>query len=56
MPRKAVGKAGEDAAGLPMPATALPTFLYLLGSASAGITGRRFDAQDVRPDATERAT
>ena len=43
---------GEDAASVPIPATALPTFLYLLGSASAGVTGRRFDAQDVRSDAT----
>jgi NAD(P)-dependent dehydrogenase (short-subunit alcohol dehydrogenase family) len=47
---------GEDAASVPLPAIVLPTYLYLLGSASAGITGRRFDAQDVRPDAPERAT
>ena len=47
---------GEDAATVSLPAMVLPTYLYLLGSAGAGITGRRFDAQDVRPDAPESAT
>jgi NAD(P)-dependent dehydrogenase (short-subunit alcohol dehydrogenase family) len=47
---------GEDAATVPLPAVVLPTYLYLLGSASAGITGRRFDAQGVRPGGPERAT
>lgn len=36
---------GEDAASVPLPSQALPTYLYLLGPASRGITGRRFDAQ-----------
>ena len=36
---------GEDAATVPLPAVVLPTYLYLLGSASQGVTGRRFDAQ-----------
>ena len=36
---------GEDPASVPLPDAALPTFLYLLGPASRGVTGRRFDAQ-----------
>ncbi len=36
---------GEDAATVPTPETVLPTFLYLLGPASTGVTGQRFDAQ-----------
>jgi NAD(P)-dependent dehydrogenase (short-subunit alcohol dehydrogenase family) len=36
---------GEDAATVPLPAEVLPTYLYLLGPASVGVTGRRFDAQ-----------
>ena len=36
---------GEDAATVPLPAQAMPTYLYLLGPASRGVTGRRFDAQ-----------
>lgn len=36
---------GEDPSTVPLPAAALPTFLYLLGPASCGVTGRRFDAQ-----------
>jgi NAD(P)-dependent dehydrogenase (short-subunit alcohol dehydrogenase family) len=36
---------GEDPASVPMPASVLPAFLYLLGPASTGVTGRRFDAQ-----------
>jgi NAD(P)-dependent dehydrogenase (short-subunit alcohol dehydrogenase family) len=36
---------GEDPATVPLPAAVLPTFLYLLGPASRGVTGRRFDAQ-----------
>jgi NAD(P)-dependent dehydrogenase (short-subunit alcohol dehydrogenase family) len=36
---------GEDAASVPLPAEALPTYLYLLGPASTGVTGRRLDAQ-----------
>jgi NAD(P)-dependent dehydrogenase (short-subunit alcohol dehydrogenase family) len=41
---------GEDAASVPLPSIVLPAYLYLLGSASAGVTGRRFDAQGARPD------
>lgn len=36
---------GEDAASVPLPAAAMPAYLYLLGPASRGVTGRRFDAQ-----------
>jgi NAD(P)-dependent dehydrogenase (short-subunit alcohol dehydrogenase family) len=36
---------GEDAASVPLPDVVLPTYLYCLGPASAGITGHRFDAQ-----------
>ena len=39
---------GEDAATVPLPAVVLPTYLYLLGSASHGVTGQRFDAQCAR--------
>ena len=36
---------GEDAGSVPPPSKAMPAYLYLLGPASRGITGRRFDAQ-----------
>jgi NAD(P)-dependent dehydrogenase (short-subunit alcohol dehydrogenase family) len=36
---------GEDAGSVPLPTEAMPAFLYLLGPASRGVTGRRFDAQ-----------
>jgi NAD(P)-dependent dehydrogenase (short-subunit alcohol dehydrogenase family) len=36
---------GEDAGSVPLPSEAMPTYLYLLGPAGRGITGRRFDAQ-----------
>jgi NAD(P)-dependent dehydrogenase (short-subunit alcohol dehydrogenase family) len=36
---------GEDPASVPLPAQVMPTYLYLLGPASRGVTGRRFDAQ-----------
>ncbi|NJD30833.1 MAG: YciK family oxidoreductase [Gammaproteobacteria bacterium] len=36
---------GEDPESVPKPAEVLPVFLYLLGPASTGVTGRRFDAQ-----------
>jgi NAD(P)-dependent dehydrogenase (short-subunit alcohol dehydrogenase family) len=36
---------GEDAGSVPLPSEAMPTYLYLLGPASRGVTGRRFDAQ-----------
>jgi NAD(P)-dependent dehydrogenase (short-subunit alcohol dehydrogenase family) len=36
---------GEVAETVPLPEVVLPTFLYLLGPASRGVTGRRFDAQ-----------
>ena len=36
---------GEDPGSVPLPDAALPTFMYLLGPASRGVTGRRFDAQ-----------
>jgi hypothetical protein len=30
---------------VPLPEVVLPTFLYLLGPASRGVTGQRFEAQ-----------
>jgi NAD(P)-dependent dehydrogenase (short-subunit alcohol dehydrogenase family) len=36
---------GEDPASVPKAGAALNTFVYLLGPASRGVTGRRFDAQ-----------
>jgi NAD(P)-dependent dehydrogenase (short-subunit alcohol dehydrogenase family) len=36
---------GEDAGSVPLPSEAMPAYLYLLGPASRGVTGRRFDAQ-----------
>jgi NAD(P)-dependent dehydrogenase (short-subunit alcohol dehydrogenase family) len=36
---------GEDPASLPAPQAVLAPFLYLLGPAGRGVTGRRFDAQ-----------
>ncbi len=36
---------GEDAGSVPLPSAAMPAYLYLLGPASRGVTGRRFDAQ-----------
>ena len=36
---------GEVAETVPLPEVVLPTFLYLLGPASRGVTGRRFEAQ-----------
>lgn len=36
---------GEDRDKLKMPADILPTYLYLLGPDSHGVTGQRFDAQ-----------
>lgn len=36
---------GEDAGSVPLPAQVMPTYLYLLGPASRGVSGRRFDAQ-----------
>jgi NAD(P)-dependent dehydrogenase (short-subunit alcohol dehydrogenase family) len=36
---------GEAPESVPLPTEVLGTFLYLLGPASSGITGRRFDAQ-----------
>lgn len=36
---------GEDPATVPLPGQVLAPFLYLLGPASRGVTGRRFDAQ-----------
>jgi NAD(P)-dependent dehydrogenase (short-subunit alcohol dehydrogenase family) len=37
---------GEVAESVPLPEVALPAFLYLLGPASKGVTGKRFEAQD----------
>ncbi len=36
---------GEDADSVPPPSQAMPAYLYLLGPASRGVSGRRFDAQ-----------
>jgi NAD(P)-dependent dehydrogenase (short-subunit alcohol dehydrogenase family) len=36
---------GEVAASVPLPDVVLPTYLYLLGPASQGVTGQRFEAQ-----------
>ena len=36
---------GEDAGSAPLPSQVMPTYLYLLASASCGVTGGRFDAQ-----------
>jgi NAD(P)-dependent dehydrogenase (short-subunit alcohol dehydrogenase family) len=36
---------GEDAAGVPPPEACVPAYLWLLGPASAGVNGRRFEAQ-----------
>ncbi len=36
---------GEDADSVPLPSKAMPAYLYLLGPASRGVTGHRFDAQ-----------
>ena len=36
---------GEDANTLPMPESIMPTYLYLLGPDSKGITGQQFNAQ-----------
>jgi hypothetical protein len=44
-PMRANAFPGEDPATLPTPQQVLATFLYLLGPAGRGITGRRFDAQ-----------
>jgi NAD(P)-dependent dehydrogenase (short-subunit alcohol dehydrogenase family) len=44
-PMRAKAYPGEDPATLPLPAQVLAPFLYLLGPASRGVTGRRFDAQ-----------
>ena len=42
---------GEVAASVPLPDVVLPTYLYLLGPASQGVTGKRFEAQaPVQPD------
>jgi len=44
-PMRAKAYPGEDPATVPLPAQVLAPFLYLLGPASRGFTGRRFDAQ-----------
>jgi NAD(P)-dependent dehydrogenase (short-subunit alcohol dehydrogenase family) len=44
-PMRARAYPGEDAESVPLPSQAMPTYLYLLGPASRGVTGRRFDAQ-----------
>jgi NAD(P)-dependent dehydrogenase (short-subunit alcohol dehydrogenase family) len=42
---RAAAYPGEDPETVPNPHRALPTFLYLLGPESRGITGKRFEAQ-----------
>jgi len=44
-PMRAKAYPGEDAATLPAPESVLAPFLYLLGPASRGVNGLRFDAQ-----------
>jgi NAD(P)-dependent dehydrogenase (short-subunit alcohol dehydrogenase family) len=44
-PMRAKAYPGEDAATLPAPEAVLAPFLYLLGPASRGVNGLRFDAQ-----------
>jgi len=44
-PMRARAFPGEDPATLPMPEQVLAPFLYLLGPAGRGISGRRYDAQ-----------
>lgn len=44
-PMRAKAYPGEDPATVPMPSQVLAPFLYLLGPASRGVSGRRFDAQ-----------
>lgn len=44
-PMRAKAFPGEDPSTLPTPDQVLAPFLYLLGPAGRGITGRRFDAQ-----------
>lgn len=42
---RALAFPGEDAAKLAAPEDLVPTYLYLLGPDSAGVTGQRFDCQ-----------
>jgi NAD(P)-dependent dehydrogenase (short-subunit alcohol dehydrogenase family) len=44
-PMRAKAFPGEDPTTLPTPEQVLAPFVYLLGPAGRGITGRRFDAQ-----------
>jgi hypothetical protein len=44
-PMRAMAFPGEDPTTLPTPEQVLAPFLYLLGTAGRGTTGRRFDAQ-----------
>lgn len=44
-PLRAAAYPGETPEALPTPEAVLPPFLYLLGPAGRGTTGRRFDAQ-----------
>jgi NAD(P)-dependent dehydrogenase (short-subunit alcohol dehydrogenase family) len=44
-PMRARAYPGEDPASVPEPASVLAPFLWLLGPAGRGTTGRRFDAQ-----------
>lgn len=44
-PMRAKAYPGEDPATVPLPSQVLAPFLYLLGPAGRGVTGRRFDAQ-----------
>jgi NAD(P)-dependent dehydrogenase (short-subunit alcohol dehydrogenase family) len=44
-PMRARAYPGEDAGSVPPPSQVMPAYLYLLGSASRGVSGRRFDAQ-----------
>jgi hypothetical protein len=39
----------EDRTKLATPASITPTYLYLLGAASRGIRGQRFEVQERKP-------
>lgn len=52
-PLRAAAYPGETPESLPTPDQVLGPFLYLLGPASRGVTGRRFDAQADAPSASQ---
>ncbi len=46
---RALAYPGESPMSLPLPESITPTYLYLLGAASRGIRGQRFEVQDRKP-------